>query len=138
MGPLAVLTCATLVLTVFRPGLAASLVIFSLSAIFGSYQVAANTAFVLRTPNDRRAQAFGIASMGVIVGQGLGFMAAGAAVEVIAPATVIAIGGGAGAVVACVLTLRWRHVSPPGGRHVLGRQLRRRGAGPSAPPGGSG
>jgi hypothetical protein len=94
MGPLAVLTCATLVLTAFRPGLAASLVIFSLSAIFGSYQIAANTAFVLRTPTDRRARAFGIASIGVIVGQGLGFLAAGAAVEVIAPATVIAISGG--------------------------------------------
>ena len=32
MGPLAVLTCATLVLTALRPGLAVSLVIFSLSA----------------------------------------------------------------------------------------------------------
>ena len=32
MGPLAVLTCATLVLTALRPGLAASLVIFSLSS----------------------------------------------------------------------------------------------------------
>jgi MFS family permease len=122
MGPLAVLTCATLVLTVFRPGLAASLVIFSASAAFGSYQIAANTAFVIRTPADRRAQAFGIASMGVIVGQGAGFVAAGAAVEVIAPAVVITIGGAAGAVVACVLTLRWRRISPPGGRHALGRR----------------
>ena len=112
--------------------------IFSLSAVFGSYQIAANTGFVLRTPTDRRAQAFGIASMGVIVGQGLGFLAAGAAVEVIAPATVIAISGGAGAVLAGILTLRWRRVSPPGGRHVLGRRLQRGGTGPSAPPGGSG
>jgi MFS family permease len=126
MGPLAVLTCVTLVLTVFRPGLAASLVIFSLSAVFGSYQIAANTAFVIRTPPDRRAQAFGIASMGVIVGQGAGFVAAGAAVEVIAPAVVIAIGGGAGAVVACALTLRWRRISPPGGRHAPGRTARHR------------
>ena len=70
MGPLAVLTCATLVLTALRPGLAVSLVIFSLSAAFGVYQIAANTAFVLRVPNERRAQAFGIANMGVIVGQG--------------------------------------------------------------------
>ena len=124
MGPLAVLTCATLVLTVFRPGLAASLAIFSLSSAFGSYQIAANTAFVIRTPNDRRAQAFGIASMGVIVGQGAGFVGAGAAAEVIAPGIVIAIGGGIGAVVAGVLTLRWRRVSPPGGRHVHGRRSR--------------
>jgi hypothetical protein len=122
MGPLAMLTCATLVLTVFRPGLAASLVIFSLSAAFGVYQLAANTAFVVRVPNERRAQAFGIANMGVIVGQGAAFVAAGAAAEVVAPAVVIAVGGGIGAIVALVLTLRWRHVSPPGGRHAAGRR----------------
>jgi len=122
MGPLAVLTCATLVLTAFRPGLAASLVIFSLSSVFGTYQLAANTAFVIRVPNERRAQAFGIASMGVIVGQGAAFVAAGAAAEVLTPAAVIAIGGALGTVVALVLTLRWRRVSPPGGRHAAGRR----------------
>jgi hypothetical protein len=122
MGPLAVLTCATLVLTALRPNLAASLVIFSLSAAFAVYQLAANTAFVVRVPNERRAQAFGIAVMGVIVGQGAAFVAAGAAAEFVAPATVIAVGGGIGAVVAFVLMLRWRHVSPPGGRHAAGRR----------------
>ena len=122
MGPLAVLTCATLVLTALRPGLAASLVIFSLSAAFGVYQIAANTAFVVRVPNERRAQAFGIANMGVIVGQGAAFVAAGAAAEWVSPAVVIAVGGGIGAVIGLVLTLRWRHVSPPGGRHAAGRR----------------
>ena len=122
MGPLAVLTCGSLVLMALRPGLAASLVIFSLSAVFGVYQITANTAFVVRVPNERRAQAFGIASMGVIVGQGVAFVAAGAATEVFSPAAVIAVGGGIGAVVAFVLTLRWRHVSPPGGRHAAGRR----------------
>ena len=127
MGPLAVLTCATLVLTALQPSLAISLVIFSLSATFGVYQIAANTAFVVRVPNDRRAQAFGIANMGVVVGQGAAFVAAGAAAEVITPAAVIAICGGIGAVIAVVLTLRWRRVSPPGGRHAAGRR-----AGPAA------
>jgi len=122
MGPLAVLTCGSLVLTALAPGLAASLVIFSLSAAFGVYQIAANTAFVVRVPNERRAQAFGIASVGVIVGQGAAFVAAGAAAEVFSPATVIAVGGGIGTVVALILTFRWRHVSPPGGRHAAGRR----------------
>jgi MFS family permease len=122
MGPLAVFTCATLVLTALRPGLAVSLVIFSLSATFGIYQIAANTAFVVRVPNERRAQAFGIANMGVVVGQGAAFVAAGAAAEVVSPATVIAVAGGIGAVIAFVLTLRWRHVSPPGGRHAAVRR----------------
>jgi len=122
MGPLAVLTCATLVLTALRPNLAASLVIFSLSAACGVYQLAANTAFVVRVPNERRAQAFGIANMGVIVGQGAAFIAAGAAADAFSPAVVIAVGGGIGAVIGLILTLRWRHVSPPGGRHAASRR----------------
>ena len=137
MGPLAVLTCATLVLTALRPGLAASLVIFSLSAAFGVYQIAANTAFVVRVPNERRAQAFGIANMGVIVGQGAAFVAAGAAAEVVAPAVVIAVGGGIGAIVGLVLTVRWRHVSPPGGRHAAGRRPGHAATRSSVPLGGS-
>ena len=122
MGPLAVLTCATLVLTAFRPGLAASLVIFSLSAAFGVYQISANTEFVIKVPNERRAQAFGIANMGVIVGQGAAFVAAGAAAELVTPATVIAISGGIRALAAIVLTVRSRRASPPWGRHAAGRR----------------
>jgi predicted MFS family arabinose efflux permease len=137
MGPLAVLTCAALVLTALRPGLAASLVIFSTSAAFGVYQIAANTAFVVRVPNERRAQAFGIANMGVIVGQGAAFVAAGAAAQRYTPAAVIAVAGGVGAVVAVVLTLRWRHVSPPGGRHAAGRRPTRAAARSSVPLRGS-
>jgi MFS family permease len=123
MGPLAILTCGALVLTAFQPGLGVSLVIFSLSAAFGVYQNVTNTEFVVRVPNERRAQAFGIASMGVIVGQGAAFVAAGAAVQAkVAPATVIAVGGALGAVIAFVLTLKWRQASPPGGRHAASRR----------------
>ena len=118
MGPLAVLTCAALIPAALRPDLAVSLVIFSLSALAGIYQIAANTEFVARVPDDRRAQAFGIASMGIVVGQGAGFIAAGAAASVLGPAVVIALWGGAGAVVAAALAVRWRRLSPPGGRHA--------------------
>lgn len=138
MGPLAVLTCGTLMLTALRPGLTASLVIFSLSAAGGVYQLAANTAFVVRVPNERRAQAFGIANMGVIVGQGAAFVAAGAAAEVVSPAVVIAVGGGIGAIVGVFLTLRWRHVSPPGGRHAAGRRPGHAATRSSVPLHGSG
>ncbi len=139
MGPLAILTCASLVLIALRPNLAISLAVFSLSAAFGAYQVAANTTFVVSVPNERRAQAFGIASMGVIVGQGAAFVAAGAAAQVLgSPAAVIAVGGAIGAVVAFALTLRWRHVSPPGGRHAAGRRPGPAAASGSVPLRGSG
>jgi MFS family permease len=111
MGPLAAATGATLVLTAFRPSLVISLVIFSAAAASGAYQLAVNTAFVVRVPDERRAQAFGIASMGIVVAQGAAFVAAGAAAEVVTPASVIAAGGAVGAVAAVVLTLSWRRVT---------------------------
>jgi MFS family permease len=122
MGPLAIMTNGTLVLIAFHPSLIVSMVIFSASSAFGTYQVAANTAFVVRVPNERRAQAFGIANMGVIVGQGVTFVAAGAAAEKFSPALVIGVAGGIGMVGAIVLTAKWRHVSPPGGRHAARRR----------------
>ena len=113
MGPLAAATGGTLAFIALRPGLAVSLVIFSAAAASGAYQLAVNTAFVVRVPDDRRAQAFGIASMGVVVAQGAAFVAAGAAAEVVTPASVIAAGGGIGAVVAIALTFSWRRVTSP-------------------------
>jgi MFS family permease len=125
MGPMAVCACGTLVATIFRPGLGVSIAIFALSGAFVMYQIAANTAFVERLPNERRAQAFGLANAGMVLGQGAAFALAGAAAEVVPPSTVIALGGGLGALAACGLALRWRHMSPAVGRHSarhLGRQ----------------
>jgi hypothetical protein len=123
MGPMAVCACAVLVLTISRPGLALSMALFTLSGTFAVYQIAANSAFVARVPNERRAQAFGLANAGLVVGQGVAFMGAGAAAEAIPPSTVIAACGGLGALVACGLALRWRRMSPAVGRHSA-RHLR--------------
>jgi MFS family permease len=128
MGPLAVMCNGSLVLVALHPSLIVSLVIFSASSAFGAYQIAANTAFVVRVPNERRSQAFGIANMGVIVGQGITFVASGAACTYASPAVVIGVAGGLGMVVAVILTAQWRHVSPPGGRHAA-----RRRPGPAVP-----
>jgi hypothetical protein len=117
MGPMAWCACAVLLLTLLRPGIALSMAIFALSGAFATYQVAANTEFVARVPNERRAQAFGLANAGLIVGQGVAFALAGAAAQVLTPATVVALGGGLGAVAAVVLALRWRRISPAVGRH---------------------
>jgi MFS family permease len=123
MGPMAVCTCAVLPLTIFRPGLAISMAIFALSGTFAIYQIAANTAFVEWVPDTRRAQAFGLANMGTVVGQGAALTLAGAAAQVMSPSTVIALGGGLGALMACAIALRWRHIPPAVGRHSA-RHLR--------------
>ena len=125
MGPMALLACAILTVTVFRPNLVVSMALFALSNSFATYQVAANTAFVERIPNGKRGQAFGLANAGLIVGQGLAFAVAGAAAEVVPPSAVVALSGGIGALVACGLALRWRGMSPAVGRHTarhLGRE----------------
>ena len=125
MGPTAVLTSGVLAVTALRPDLVASMALFALSNSFAMYQVAANTAFVERIPDEKRAQAFGLANAGLVVGQGLAFAAAGAAAEVVPPSTVVALSGGIGAVIAFGLAFRWRGMSPVVGRHTarhLGRE----------------
>jgi predicted MFS family arabinose efflux permease len=125
MAPMAVLACGILVVTVLRPNLIVSMALFALSNSFAMYQVAANTAFVERIPNEKRGQAFGLANAGLVVGQGVAFAVAGAAAEVVPPSTVVALSGGIGAVIACGLAIRWRGMSPAVGRHTarhLGRE----------------
>ncbi|MBO0803265.1 MAG: MFS transporter [Nocardiopsaceae bacterium] len=133
MGPMAALACGILVITAVRPGLVGSMVVFAVSGSFAIYQIAANTAFVQRVPNERRAQAFGVANAGLVVGQGVAFAVAGFACEFVPPATVVAVGGGVGAVIAIYLALRWRGMSPAVGRHSarhLARQVTLAGQSP--------
>jgi hypothetical protein len=117
MGPMAVCANLALVLAVLRPSLAVSMAIFAVSNVFTVYQIAANTAFVERVPNERRVQAFGLADAVLVVGQGVVFAVAGAVAEVVPPSSVVALAGGLGAVIACGLALRWRRMSPAVGRH---------------------
>jgi MFS family permease len=125
MGPMAALSCAILVIAIAHLGLVLSMALFAVANVFTLYQIAANTAFVERIPNEKRGQAFGLANAGLIVGQGLAFAVAGAAAEVVPPSAVIALSGGIGALIACGLAVRWRGMSPAVGRHTarhLGRE----------------
>jgi MFS family permease len=136
MGPMAVLTCATLLVVAIRPGLYVSMAVFAVSGTFGIYQIAANTAFVARVPNERRSQAFGLANAGLIVGQGIFFLLAGAAAEKFPPADVVAVGGGIGTLAAVALAVRWRKISPVVGRHKARPATARTGAAHGARGGG--
>ena len=125
MGPMAAASCGILAVTILRPNLVVSMALFAVSNSLAMYQIAANTAFVERIPNEKRGQAFGLANAGLVVGQGVAFAVAGAAAEVVPPSTVVALSGGIGALIACGLALRWRGMSPAVGRHTarhLGRE----------------
>ena len=107
MGPLAVAACAVLVLFFWHPGLAVSLLILFASGLCGSYQIAANAAFVSATPQEQRSQAFGLAQGGISLSQGSVIILAGVAADHYAPALVIAIAGTVGAVVALAIAISW-------------------------------
>jgi Major Facilitator Superfamily len=117
MGPMAAGACLVLVACAVRPGLTASLVIFVVSGLLTSYQVAANAAFVNVAPDARRGQAYGLANAGMMLAQGLVYVMAGAVATVAAPAIVVACVGAIGAVAALFLALNVRRLSlvAPGG-----------------------
>jgi len=103
MRPLAISCCAVLVLIGFRPSLLVSLLILTVCGLLSCFQVAANAAFVTAAPHARRAQAFGLATAGMSLCQGIAMIGAGAAAGRFVPSTVIAFCGLAGAVAAAVL-----------------------------------
>lgn len=113
MGPMAVGSCAVLMLCWTQPGAPASLAVFALAGALASFQLPANAAFVASVPAARRGQAFGLANGGMQVAQGLWFIAAGALAETVTPATAIAISGLIGAALATRLMIDWRRQDFP-------------------------
>lgn len=107
MGPLAVACTGVLILFVFRPPLAGALAFLAASGLCVGYQTAANAAFVQAAPSERRGEAFGLAQGGINLGQGTAMIAAGALAQVMNPALVIAIFGGAGMCTAVALAVEW-------------------------------
>jgi hypothetical protein len=121
MGPLAVMNCAILVFFALQPTLSTALLILAAAGLFSAYQLAANAAFVSAAPHEQRSQAFGLAQGGISLGQGALMIAAGAAAEVISPATAVAICGAAGAIAATLLAVNWSR------GYARGQQPPRRG-----------
>jgi MFS family permease len=105
MGPLAVASCAVLMLFALRPGLSWAIAILAFSGILSCYQLAANAAFVRAAPQEVRSQAFGVAQAGMSLGQGAAMVLAGALVLHFAPTTVVAAGGALGTVTAGMIAL---------------------------------
>lgn len=100
MGPLAVLSCAPLVLFALPLPLPAALALLVLSGLGTAYNLPANATFMQSLPSERRGQAFGLVAAGLSAGQGLSIGAAGALAETFAPSTVIAVAGALGVLAA--------------------------------------
>ncbi|MFL6129621.1 MAG: MFS transporter [Mycobacteriales bacterium] len=113
MTPLAILAAAALIPCLLDPPLPVVGLLWIVAGLGTGYQLAANVAFVAAVPAERRAQAFGMVSAGLAVGQGIGVVAAGALAEVADPAVVVGAAGVAGLV--AVLAL----LATPSARLVL-------------------
>lgn len=104
MGALAVLSCAPLLAFAASPPIPIAVVLLVLSGIGTTYNLPANAAFMQALPADRRGQAFGLVSAGLVAGQGLSIAVAGAFAEVQSPGLAIAIAGGLGLAAALSLS----------------------------------
>ncbi len=98
--PLCVVSCAPLILCALQPSLEVTLVLLALSGLGASYQLVANAVFMQTVPQKWRGQAFGLASAGLVAGQGISLVLAGAIAEFISPPLVVAGAGLLGTVVA--------------------------------------
>jgi MFS family permease len=93
MVPLAALALGPLVLIALRPSLEISIALLVVAGLGASYQLVSNATFVQSVAPARRGQAFGLATAGLFVGQGLGIVVAGAIAEKFPPSAVIAGAG---------------------------------------------
>lgn len=115
--PLALAGTGPLLLVLLRPGLTVSLLLFAVTGLASSYQVAANAMFAAALPPSVRARAFGIAITGLYGGQALAVVLAGAAAQFLPPSVVVAAAGVLGGLGVLLLP---RPVQGPGsarGRH---------------------
>ncbi|MFC5747705.1 MFS transporter [Actinomadura rugatobispora] len=134
MGWMSILACAPLIGAAAHPPLWMVVVLWAVSGVGSAYQLAANAAFVAAVPPAGRGQAFGLAQSGILAGQGLGILVAGAAAQVLGPETVVAFAGALGLSLAAVLTVSWNQVRGK----VIASMYERGGAGVASGPGGSG
>ena len=114
MNRLAAMSCAMLILFVFRPPLPLALLVLLVSGLFDCYQLAANAEFVSAVPARQRSQAFGIAQGGMNLGQGSAMIIAGALAQHYAPSAVVAAAGLLGAVAAAIIGVLSAVRRPPG------------------------
>jgi MFS family permease len=93
MVPLAAVALGPLVLIGLKPSLEIAIGLLAIGGLGASYQLVANATFVQTVAPDRRGQAYGLATAGLIAGQGIGVLAAGAVAEFVPPSAVIAGAG---------------------------------------------
>jgi len=107
MGPLAITSCAVLVVCAAQPGLLVTVALWFASGLASAYFTTANSELTLLVPDAQRGQVNGLVGTACRVSQGLGVLTAGVAADVVQPAVAIATAGAVGAVYAAVVAAGW-------------------------------
>ena len=119
MAPLAAASGLALAGCYLRPGLVCSLILWAISGACAAYLVQVYASYARAVPDDRRGQAIGIASTGLLVSQGIGVVLGGVAAGVWSPRTTVGLAGALEALLAVLLGVAWMGLGrlERGGRH---------------------
>jgi len=90
-----------------RPPLAGALALLAVSGAFTCYMTSANAVFAEAVPAEHLGAAFGVGNAGIMAGQSLAIVAAGAMLTWLTPPAVIAVWGGLGVLAALALAGPW-------------------------------
>lgn len=112
MGPMGAAAGLPLIGCWLLPDLPLSLVLWTASGLFFSYQVQVVTEFVRAVPDNQRGQAVGIASSGLLAVQGVGVLLGGLVAGAWGVKWAVSGAGLVGLVLALCLTGMWSRVSP--------------------------
>jgi MFS family permease len=107
--PLALLPGTPLLFFALTPGLAVAALLGAVSALGYCYELGLQRRFLEVVPEAVRGQALGLASTGIMTGQALCFMIAGAVGELLSPGAVMALSGAASIAAALAFA---RHLRP--------------------------
>jgi predicted MFS family arabinose efflux permease len=111
MPVLAIVCGLPLVVCWLRPGIAVSIVLWAISGAATSYQIQVVAEYIRAVPNNRRAQATGVAASGLLASQGIGILLGGIVASRFGAATAIGMAGAVAAGLAVWITVLWTRVT---------------------------
>jgi hypothetical protein len=112
VGLLAAAAGLPLLVSLFHPGVALTVVLWALSgALATAYLLQTQASFVRATPDGSRGLAIGVAASGIVAAQGVAVLVGGLLADLWDPATAIAVAGAAGASMSLCGALAWHRAS---------------------------
>ncbi|SEF18921.1 MFS transporter [Jiangella alba] len=114
LGPMAVGSSLILLPTGWAPGLAVTVVLWTLSGVLSAHDIVAQSTYVRLAPAESRGQAIGVAVAALRAAQGLAIVAAGLLAQFADAAVIVGVAAAAGTVVTAVAVHRWRRAAAAG------------------------